>query len=157
MKKTLLILLAVVLLLSFCSCSESSLQGNATSEILITDNEYIVFKIIDEYVDDSDADNVCYVVKVFLENKTENNISVCWDNTTINGNFCNPSWKTDMSMGEKAESEIRFPIEILENNEIDTEGNKSFSFTLSVLDRDYFDISSFMSEPFEFSTADLYN
>ena len=152
MKKILSLILALMLL-SFCACSNSEAASDpepATeepAEIVVVDNETLTFKVTGV-----DNDNEWgYILEVFIENKTDMDLSVSWDQVVVNGYLCDPFWGMVIPAGAKANEEIIF----YEGEGTDMDANgltpadvETIDFTLMVLENDNWEVDPIMQEQF---------
>lgn len=156
MKKILTILLLAVLALSICACGGTDTaadqeQAAEPAEIVVVDNENLTFKITGE-----DTDGFWgYTLNVFIENKTDKNLMLGWENTVVNGYACDPFWATDVPAGAKANKEISFSEESFEENGIALDEAKTIDFTLYAYDDDDWASDRIIEENFSFSTDEL--
>ncbi len=136
MQKIVALLMAVVLLLSFCACSstdttskneksDSSNSDNNSAESkpekaeitftesVAVDNESCVFKIVG-----IEPDNFWgYTLKTELENKSaDKTYTFSVESASINGVQCDPFFATDVAAGKKARSDISFSDKVLQKN-----------------------------------------
>ena len=141
------ILLTLLLVSALCGCSASetpistsgsvtptvtptptpeSIESEINTEIVVIDNEYVTFTIKGIYHEDDWGETI---VKAFIENKTDTDIMVSWDEVSVNGFMCDPFWASEIAAGKKSNEKIAFYDTQLEENDI--EFIENITFTLS--------------------------
>lgn len=111
-------------------------------ETVIADNDYCTFKItaIDE-------NNIWgYTLKVYLENKTDKDLTFSLDNVSVNGFMCDPFWAATITAGMKANEEISFSSDSFAVNGITTVTD--IEFTLDVYDSNDWTAENLVSDTF---------
>lgn len=157
MKKILPILLIAILSLSICACgneetaTDQEPAAEEPAEIVIVDNETCTFKITEASVDETWG----YILKVYVENKTDQNLNISWDNAVVNGFLCDPCWGMELPAGAKSNEEIIFYNESLAENGINPADVNSIDFTLMVHDSDDWEADFIINEQFSITTDTL--
>ena len=155
-KRILLTLSAVALVFSLAACGNTSsteestpaTTESATTEssdgetapssepeeqkkftpLTLVDNEQVTVTITDVVENDFWG----YTLKVFLENKTQQELMFTTDGVSVNGFMCDPFWATSVTAGMKANEEISFSESDFEKNGI--ESVEEIVFTLRIYD-----------------------
>ncbi len=115
-KKSLTVILALLLIFSTAACSKSTSSGSGTTgsgqsdktalpeftETVIVDDENCTFTIT------AIEENNGYTWDVYLENKTDKNLMFSLDMVSLNGFMCDPYWATTVTAGMKSNDEINW-------------------------------------------------
>lgn len=182
MKKTTMLILLVVMLLSLAACGgkdksngigtattssekatdqsntdqqESTTKSNVEvssetqpsfTEIIALDNEECAIKIVG-----IDENNIWgYSIKVFLENKSvDKSYTFSVHDAAINGVMCDPLFATDVAAGKKANQDISFLDDILQENGITDYSDIELTFRV-------YDSNDWMAEDVGLSTVHVY-
>lgn len=101
-------------------------------ETIIEDENlrYIIVK-----VEDTDGD--LYTIHCYVENKTDRDLLVSWDNVSVNGMMVDPFWASAVSAGKKLYTTVNFYREDLQAQGIETV--TEIEFTLTAYDYNNFD------------------
>lgn len=116
-------------------------------ETVIVDNEDITFII--ESVDDELAD--FYTLRCYMNNKTEKNLMLSWENVSVNGFMVNPFWACAVSAGKQAYTDIIFYRADLEEQDIEVV--QEIEFNLLVSDSDDWEADFLLDEVYTFKPA----
>lgn len=87
-----------------------------------------------------------YTLKVFLENKTDKELTFSLSNVSVNGFMCDPFWASTVSAGMKANENIRFSQADFLTNGISQVTD--IAFTLDVYDSNNWSADHLISENF---------
>ena len=155
MKKTICAALAALLALSMAGCGTGSSKEETTlstvetttgattpsteapteapvedvfEEIVLADNENLTFKITGVENDPIWG----YTLKVFLENKTGQDLMFSLNDVSVNGFMCDPYWAHEVAAGKKSNTTISWLESDFAENGIETVDE--ISFTLRVYD-----------------------
>ncbi len=131
MRKTLTLLAALILMLSFVACSSSvtpQSEGTEKTEGTVSNNgtkkEEIAFSgttLVDNEnctikVTSIDPDSMWgYTLNFYLENKTDQNLMFSIDSSSINGLMNDPFFASEVAAGKKANKEVSWDISALED------------------------------------------
>ena len=80
------------------------------SEQVLVDDENMTFII--EYVEEQDLN---YVVRCYISNKTDATIMTNWENVTVNGEAVDPFWTALVAPGKSAYAQVQFNMGDLES------------------------------------------
>lgn len=161
MKKTICAALAALLTLSMAGCTtgsskeettlstvETAIETTATSteagfeDIVLADNENLTFKIT---AVENDA-VWGYTMKVFLENKTDQDLMFSLNDVSVNGFMCDPYWAHTVAAGKKSNTTISwFESDFAENG---IEAVDEITFTLRVYDSNDWSADDILNETF---------
>ena len=146
MKRIFLMLAALAIVLSLAACGEApstdetnndssvsvsqppESQTAGFSPLVLADNEQFTVKITG--IDPNGFWG--YTLKVFLENKTDQELMFSTDDVSVNGFMCDPYWAASVAAGKKANEEISFSEGDFQKNGI--EAVEEIVFTLSIYD-----------------------
>ena len=79
-------------------------------DIVVVDSDDLLFVITQ-----IDADNFWgYTLDYYLENRTDKNLRVFWDDVSVNGYMCDPYWGTGLGAGKRQCAEISFSTSAFE-------------------------------------------
>ena len=78
-------------------------REEVASEVVLVDDENLTF--IAEFVEEQD---LYYVVRCYMVNKTQDTLMTSWENVTVNGLAADPFWTTLIAPGKSAYAEIQF-------------------------------------------------
>ena len=160
LKRILAAMLAIVLMVTFAACGDTSKQ--APAEVIGETNEAVPEKeesageektaeeevaapeitfteqiLVDDEnctvkITGIEEDAIWgYTLKVFLENKTDLELMYSVDMVSVNGYMCDPFWGTSVTAQMKANEEISFATESFERNGIETPSEISFTLRVS--------------------------
>ena len=73
------------------------------SEVVLVDNENLTF--IAEYAEQQD---LYYVVRCYITNKTEGTLMISWENVNVNGQGVDPFWTALVAPGKSAYEQVQF-------------------------------------------------
>ena len=85
------------------------------SQEILVDDENMTFII--EYVEPQD---LAYVVRCYIENKTDGTIMTNWENVTVNGEAVDPFWTVLVAPGKGAYAQVVFNQSDLKSVGVDT-------------------------------------
>ena len=102
----------------------------AFEELVLVDNEDCTFKVVG--IEENGMFG--YGVKVFLENKTDDNLMFSVSDVSVNGFMIDPFWASTVAAGKMANEQITFLESDFETNGI--EKVDEITFTLRVYDND---------------------
>lgn len=94
------------------------------SEVVLVDNENLTF--IAEYAEQQD---LYYVVRCYITNKTQGTLMTSWENVTVNGLDVDPFWTALVAPGKSAYAEVKFADSDLKAQGIEIVDNISFDLT----------------------------
>ena len=147
MKRTIAGLLALSAVLYLAGCGEQSAQNSEPTpatgpaqtqqetnpplqpdfrEILLAEDENITVKVTSVNPDDA----MGYALKLYLENKTDEELMFTLDRVSVNGFMCDPFWAATVTPGMKANETVTVLSSALQDNGIDTVTD--ITFTLRV-------------------------
>ena len=89
-------------------------REDVASQQVLVDDENMTYII--EYVE---AQELNYLVRCYIENKTNATIMANWENVTVNGQSVDPFWTVLVAPGKSAYADILFNTADLENAGID--------------------------------------
>lgn len=115
------------------------------SEQVVVDNDDVTFVILGVEEDSFWG----YALKVFVENKTADEIMISWDDVSVNGFMVDPYWATSVPANAREYGEISFSDSDFEENGI--ESVDEIEYTLSVNNYDTWD--ELMNEVFTYTPA----
>lgn len=98
------------------------------NELVLVDDANCTFKVTN-IIPDGDWG---YTVKVFMENKTDKELTFSWDDVSVNGFMCDPYWANSVTAGMKSNGEVTFYSDDFELNGITTVTD--ITLTLDVYD-----------------------
>ena len=78
-------------------------REEVASEVVLVDDENLTF--IAEYVEEQD---LSYVVRCYIVNKTENTVMTSWENVAVNGLAVDPFWTALIAPGKSAYAQVQF-------------------------------------------------
>lgn len=149
MKKIIVTVLALFMVVFITACgnvstanvdleqSETNEQTSTTNSnisIIIVDNDDFYFEITGIESDDFwDAT----IISVKIENRTDKNMLIGWDNVSVNEYMVDPFWVCSVSANKKSNEDIVFFNSNLKENGINTIENIEFS--IYVMDDDTYD------------------
>lgn len=87
-----------------------------------------------------------YTLKVYLENKTDRDLTFSLSNVSVNGYMCDPIWASTVTAGMKSNENIRFAQEIFDRNGIETVTD--IELQLDVYDSNNWDADHLVSDVF---------
>ena len=96
------------------AAEEVSREKQSTDEVLF-DNEQCAMTVTGI---DPDGD-WGYTVRVYLENKTDEQLTFSCEDVSVNGIMCDPFWATEVAAGKTGNSEISWSEELFKENGID--------------------------------------
>lgn len=99
----------------------------------IIENDDLRFIVVK--VEDTDGD--LYTINCYVENKTDRDLLVSWDNVSVNGMMVDPFWASAISAGKKLYTTVNFYREDLLAQGIETVSE--IEFTLVAYDYNDFD------------------
>ena len=102
----------------------------AFEELVLVDNDNCTVKVVGIEEDGLFG----YGVKLFLENKTQQNLMFSTTDVSVNGFMVDPLWAATVSAGKKANETVTFLSSDFETNGIKTV--EEITFTLNVYDND---------------------
>lgn len=85
------------------------------SEVVLVDNEDLTFIV--EFVEEQD---ISYVVRCYIVNKTERTLMTSWENVKVNGQALDPFWTALTAPGKSAYAQVQFANSELQDLGIDT-------------------------------------
>ena len=94
------------------------------SEVVLVDDENLTF--IAEYAEQQDLH---YVVRCYITNKTQGTLMINWENVTVNGLDVDPFWTALVAPGKSAYAEVKFADSDLKAQGIEIVDNISFNLT----------------------------
>ncbi len=159
MKRIIALLLAVIMVFALCACGGNDNENTASDSkaktdtekdveeefefkpLVLVDNEYCKFT-----VKSAEESGGMFVLKVELENKSDVNEMFGVDNAAVNGWLSDPFWAETVAAGMKANSEIEWNMDVLE--EYGIKEVSAISFVLSVYDDDDWSVDNFVEEEF---------
>ena len=99
----------------------------SNKEIIVADTENYTFKIKgSEYDEFWEAWNI----KVYLENKTNENMMFSWEDVSVNGYMIDPFWASEVAPNKKENTTISFYESDFIENDIETVENVSFRLNI---------------------------
>lgn len=113
-------------------------------ETIIVENEDITFII--QNVDDELADY--YTLNCYINNHTDKNLLVSWEDVSVNGFMVEPFWAVSVAAGKQAYSEIIFYRSDLEEQDIEVV--QDIEFKLLVSDSDNWEADFLIDEVYTF-------
>lgn len=114
--------------------NEQTSTTNSNISIIIVDNDDFYFEITGIESDDFwDAT----IISVKIENRTDKNMLIGWDNVSVNEYMVDPFWACSVSANKKSNEDIVFYNSNLKENGINTIENIEFS--IYVMDDDTYD------------------
>ena len=108
--------------------SEPEEQSAPFAPLTLVDNDQVTVTITDV----TENGFWGYTLKVFLENKTDQELMFTTDKVSVNGFMCDPFWAATVAAGKKANEEISFSENDFEKNNI--ESVEEITFTLRIYD-----------------------
>ena len=90
-------------------------REEVASEVVLVDNENLTF--IAEFVEEQD---LYYVVRCYIVNKTQETLMTGWENVTVNGLAVDPFWTTLIAPGKSAYAQVQFATSDLQGLGIET-------------------------------------
>lgn len=165
LNKILSILLAILFVVTLAACGETTethedtvqnpVQETEAAEVpaettapvvfeetILVDDENCTFKVTA-----IDADNLWgYTLKVYLENKTNKELTFSVNDVSVNGFMCDPFWAANVTADMKANEEISFSKDSFSANGITTVTD--IAFTLSVYDSNDWTADHLVSDVF---------
>ena len=90
-------------------------REEVASEVVLVDDESLTF--IAEFVEQQD---LYYVVRCYMVNKTQETLMTSWENVTVNGLAVDPFWTALIAPGKSAYSEVQFANSDLQGLGIET-------------------------------------
>ena len=78
-------------------------REEVASEVVLVDDENLTF--IAEFVEEQD---LYYVVRCYMVNKTQEALMTSWENVTVNGLAVDPFWTTLIAPGKSAYAQVQF-------------------------------------------------
>lgn len=157
MKKIFVFLMSVLMIIGLASCGNSipadsndsiEIVENIDTEetnpkennvlpinepVIVVDDESCTF-IVNEVVYD-EFYNI-YGLKVYLENKINDDLMFAWDNVSVNGYMCDPWWASEVAPGKKENTEIYWLIDSFNENNIDYTNITNIEFNLRIYSED---------------------
>ena len=112
-------------------------------ETVIMDSDLL---FIVEKVDDVDSDR--YVLQCYLENRTDKDLLVAWDQVSVNGFMVDPFWAAAVGAGKQLYTQISFYRADLNAQGIETVSQ--IEFTLTAYDYSSFDGAPVVDQTFQF-------
>ena len=79
------------------------IREEVASEVVLVDDENLTF--IAEFVEEQD---LYYVVRCYMVNKTQETLMTSWENVTVNGLAVDPFWTTLIAPGKSAYAQVQF-------------------------------------------------
>ena len=134
MKKFLVIMLSFLMILSFASCGGGSSDGGAGNdpadteesaetaeggqfeEIVLFDTDDATMKVVGYHTDEILG---WWILEVYLENKTDKTLMFSIDNASVNGYMLDPAWASEVTAGNKENTEVSWTGDDLESNGIE--------------------------------------
>ena len=101
--------------------------------VIVVDNESCTF-IVNEVVYDEFYNT--YGLKVYLENKINDDLMFAWDNVSVNDYMCDPGWASEVAPGKKENTEIYWLIDNFNENNIDYTNVTNIEFNLRIYSED---------------------
>lgn len=142
MKRLFAILLSMLLIFGFVGCAKDTANETTTSVIEETTLNGIEFtkNVIIEtenfgfYIDGAELNETdgLWCVKVLMVNKSNEVLTFNWKEVFVNDCSIDPVWSSEISKDTVEHGTVIFPLEMLEENDIDNVEN--LKFTLSVTD-----------------------
>lgn len=111
-------------------------------ETTLVDNEDITFKITAIQEDTL----LGYTLKAYLENKTDQDLTFSFSETSVNGYMCDPLWASTVTAGMKANESISFSSDSFARNGITTVTD--IAFKLDIYDSNDWNADHLVSEVF---------
>ena len=108
------------------------------SEVVLVDNEDLTF--IAEYVEEQD---ISYVVRCYIVNKTERTLMTSWENVMVNGQAIDPFWTALIAPGKSAYAQVQFANSELQDLGIETVEE----ITFNLMAYDYADWMEVLNQP----------
>lgn len=105
--------------------------------VTVIDNEYITMTIKGFKYDGSWPTMESYQFDIFVENKTDVNISTPWDRVVVNGYMIDPFFGCSVAAHSKINTTVSFYVSLLEENDIDT--IQTVDFDVLILNEDTWD------------------
>ncbi|MGN1083490.1 MAG: hypothetical protein ACI4QX_00680 [Lachnospiraceae bacterium] len=122
----------------------TSVPTPSVGETVIVDDDSCTFKIVSV---EEDA-RLGYTLHVFLENKTDLNLTFSWDEVAVNGLICDPYWIATVPAKTKTNEEIQFSVTDFEKNGLSAV--TVIQFVLSVFNTDDWSADTLIEETFSF-------
>jgi len=118
-------------------------ETNSALPIVVLDNEYATFSIVDNKIDDFWGPTLT----VFCENKTEDtSLTFSMDMVAVNGYMLDPLWATTVAAGKKTNSDVTFFSSDLEMTGITS--LDEVEFQLNIYDSEDWSVENFVSDWF---------
>lgn len=129
MKKVIALLLALCMLFAFAACSDSKGEAETTAEettepqttekvkpepAKLIDDEYLTFTVNDAYTDE----DLGYVLKTVIENKSDEDYFYSIDSCSINGVSVDAFFYAEVKAGKKAVEKVEISDFVLEGTGI---------------------------------------
>ena len=118
------------------------IDATAVDEVVLVDDDNITVTIKNF----SEDDYYAMTAKIFVENKTDINLYVTFDDVSVNGYMCDPWWGTSVSAGHKSNSDLHFYQDDIEESGI--ENIRDIEFTLRARDDDDYSADYIVDETF---------
>ncbi len=100
------------------------------NEITVEDNDTLLFKVINVNPDGDWG----YTLNVYIENRTDANVYVSWDDVSVNGYMCDPFWSVAVAAGKKAYTTISWFDTTFEENGITEVEDVEFTLRVSSIE-----------------------
>ena len=90
-------------------------REEVASEVVLVDDENLTFIV--EFVEEQ---NLNYVVRCYMVNKTQETLMTSWENVTVNGLAADPFWTALIAPGKSAYAQVQFANSDLQGLGIET-------------------------------------
>ena len=111
-------------------------------EQVVLDNDQVTFIILET----SKGITGSYIMKCYLENKTDKSLMFTWKDTSVNGFMMDPFWATTVPSGKREYSDISFSNSDLEKNDI--KSIEEIEYTLHIYDSAHWMTGDVVNEQF---------